>query len=103
MAKLDKKKKAKWLKALRSGKYVQGAGALKKIVYDDNEKVIGHEYCCLGVACQIRIARATCEAFVSSHFLPDDVQTELANMNDGTNGKERTSFKQIAKWIEKNL
>lgn|SRR5574343_435463 len=36
-----------WLKALRSGKYKQGEGYLKKETSD------GPEHCCLGVACEL--------------------------------------------------
>lgn len=35
--------KERWLTALRSGKYKQGAGALR----------VGDKYCCLGVLCQL--------------------------------------------------
>lgn len=45
---MDKKIKAKWIKALRSGKYAQGNGWLKDL--DDF-------YCCLGVLCQIQGAK----------------------------------------------
>lgn len=35
--------KEDWIKALRSGKYKQGTGCLRK----------GNEYCCLGVLCEV--------------------------------------------------
>lgn len=41
---MDKALKAKWLEALRSGKYKQGRGKLRSV--DD-------EFCCLGVLCDI--------------------------------------------------
>jgi hypothetical protein len=40
---MNKKWKEKWIAALRSGKYKQGHGALKK----------NNNYCCLGVLCDI--------------------------------------------------
>ncbi len=40
--------KTKWIKALASGKYKKGEGALKKI-NDDGKR----EYCCLGVLCDM--------------------------------------------------
>lgn len=43
--KLPKAFKTKWLKALRSGKYKQGANLL----YDKQDNT----YCCLGVACKV--------------------------------------------------
>jgi len=39
----------KWVKALRSGEYLQGTGSLCK----KDEISGGCEYCCLGVACDI--------------------------------------------------
>jgi hypothetical protein len=42
-SKVNKEYKEKWVEALRSGKYKQGKGCLKK----------GDEYCCLGVLCDI--------------------------------------------------
>ena len=44
---MDKKLKAKWIKALKSGKYKKGDGALKKKVERR------YTYCCLGVLCDI--------------------------------------------------
>ena len=40
---MDKKIKAKWVKALRSGKYKQGTGVLFN----------GEKHCCLGVLCVV--------------------------------------------------
>lgn len=40
---MDSTLKAKWLEALRSGKYKQGNGYLRK----------GDEYCCLGVLAEV--------------------------------------------------
>jgi hypothetical protein len=44
---LDKKFKKKWIKALRSGDYVQGTGKLCTV------KPSGAKYCCLGVAAEL--------------------------------------------------
>ncbi len=45
MVKITKKRIQKWVKALRSGKYKQGRGALQS----------KKGYCCLGVLCKITI------------------------------------------------
>jgi hypothetical protein len=45
---MDEKLKAKWVKALRSGKYKQAHDTLKG---ETNDRDIG--YCCLGVLCEI--------------------------------------------------
>lgn len=41
--KFTKELKENWLSALKSGKYIQGAGQLRK----------GNSFCCLGVLCDI--------------------------------------------------
>lgn len=120
--------KAKWLDALRSGKYAQTNGALKK----------GDSYCCLGVLCDVYaktrrngshfekdvnagwlfgrgerekfVTRDGCEshlylpepvakwAGIPPHTTTDSEQDDLANMND-----EGKSFEEIADYIEKHL
>jgi hypothetical protein len=49
---MDAAFKAQWIEALRSGNYVQGEGRLRM----DAEPDLGvaHQYCCLGVACDLR-------------------------------------------------
>lgn len=109
---MDKYFKKRWLKALRSGKYKQGMGSLKR---DDR-------YCCLGVfaedcgilvpvqapyarfgAIALRYGKASsttslptavCEAI----GLSAEAQGHLIEMNDYGH-----SFKQIADWIEEHL
>lgn len=44
---MTKKLGKKWLEALRSGKYKQGVGALRR------ETLEGEKFCCLGVLCDI--------------------------------------------------
>lgn len=104
---MDANLKAKWIKALRSGKYKQKRGRLR-----------GNEgFCCLGVLCDLVGTHwerrgdgyaAELDGFMSIAILPDSVANEaglsarhagtLADMNDG--GKR---FTTIAKWIEENL
>lgn len=99
--KLDPKKKKLWVKALRSGKYKQARERLCVTGYMGNKC-----FCCLGVACEIGIARARRsplehirEAHISLSFIPDDIEQKLIGMND----EKRFSFKRIATWIEKHL
>lgn len=101
--------KKKWLEALRSGKYKQGAGYLRR--RDES-------YCCLGVLCDI----VEPENWEENHLMNDTAwfhagQTEqmnpavrreceitfnqawtLMSMNDRGN-----TFNNIANWIETNL
>lgn len=104
--------KAKWLEALRSGKYKQGKGALRSAQ---------NEFCCLGVLCDIvasdrwrtyAIIPAFTDLKNKTYYgaPPSDLYPEynvevdaphagtLISMND--NGK---SFKEIAEYIEENL
>ena len=124
--KIDPKLKTKWLKALRSGKFVQGQGALRN----------SNGHCCLGVLCELqgRLAKVDDDGEVISKakvatidyditnsdvkapklrggqlihpescwVLPTWVdrkaQSRLAEMNDA--GR---SFDNIADWIKENL
>ena len=121
---MNKKIKKKWVKALRSGEYVQGRQYLcvPKGEYD--------EFCCLGVLCDLiardkdskspswrrkRVFRymaddlivlafgykhdTPTEAFRRKVGLDKDEQDELIEMNDNQN----RSFKEIADYIEVNL
>lgn len=106
--------KAKWLEALRSGRYKQGYQQLKD--HDGN-------YCCLGVLCDIH-AKETHNAFTGKDYLRDrfalpeivykwaglsgplgaiptpiNDHNSLADMND----KFKMTFHEIADIIEKQL
>jgi hypothetical protein len=114
--------KAKWLEALRSGKYTQGRGRLKT---NDNE------YCCLGVLCDVS-GKGFWDVFVErgqpgytvqgqrltmtasavideglpitqilkdGRTYPDSAETALVDMND----REGKSFEEIAKFVEEYL
>lgn len=107
---LPKKFKAKWLEALRSGKFKQG----NSMLYDEQS----NSYCCLGVSCKIVHPKIDInqEEWILSHLFVDikskvpkilrsednEVVQKLSNMNDGFK-ESKKSFKQIARWIEKNL
>jgi hypothetical protein len=102
--KLPKLAKAKWIKALRSGKYKQGEHKLKYTIKNEHGKN-ENRYCCLGVACELGIAKKRAhhkgqlkEQYVSTDFLPYGAQLILARMNDSG-----LTFKKIAAWIQKKL
>ena len=97
--KLPKKVKAKWVKALRSGKYLQAVSTLRgKIVGGRNDGKTG--YCCLGVAREIGLTKKRSgQEFVVHTFLPDEIQGDLSSFND----VGEKSFKWIANYIEENL
>lgn len=100
MKKMNPKLKAKWVKALRSGKYQQGNGYL----------YTGSGYCCLGVLCSVMGTPK--EKLLEKYFpgnakvktgLGGNVHGKLAKMNDGSDQMHRHSFKEIAGWVEANL
>ncbi len=115
--------KQKLVEALRSGKYRQAAGALKKRVWvhDIGEQQAG--YCCLGVLCdvmgctwqELQHGTTHCslpfiddkdvsfneylsDSMLEKVGLTDEQQKELARLND-----EGRSFNDIAEHIERNL
>lgn len=106
MNKMDPEWKAKWLEALRSGRYEQGQGYLK------NKK---NKFCCLGVLCDLvdptkwAYTYSAMSYEESRTWLPYSikdmtrlvqmlVEDQLASMND-----QGISFKEIANYIEENL
>jgi hypothetical protein len=108
---MNQEVKAKWIQALRSGKYKQGQAYLRK---DDS-------YCCLGVLCDLNESRQWTPINhpvkkIYSPFpdedhevLPKNIsewanltgfdQEELIELNDTDN----YTFEQIADYIEENL
>lgn len=114
MEKLPKEFKEKWVAALRSGKYKQGAGKL----FSD----ASNTYCCLGVACIVAgVPRRDIQSLptiplgekwgnVPSLLKGTKTAADLAVLNDGMRGLDREeiiepprSFDEIANYIEDNL
>jgi hypothetical protein len=109
---MDAQLKAKWVEALRSGKYRQTTGNLR-----EERTTRRYGYCCLGVLCHVAgskwrhgvpvlgetIMEAQGEAYLSYDALKltglDDTQQRvLADKND-----EGSSFAEIADYIESSL
>ena len=97
----NKKLKAKWVAALRSGKYKQGYYALKSLTKEGNIY-----YCPLGVLEEISDGKVgrhhlpTCyNTYLNTNVVPIDEQVMVARMNDGS----KIGFRQIADIIEKEL
>jgi hypothetical protein len=103
---MNKRIKRLWIKALRSKKYTQGTGQLKR-------GRIEPEHCCLGVLCEL----AKAEGVISSYrgtdgYLPLKVGewAGLAALNPRIGKRTATSlndtgksFTEIAERIEKHL
>lgn len=102
---MNQEVKARWIEALRSGKYEQGTQQLRS----------GDNFCCLGVLCDIseqgqwrKLGLGVGQCYMNGvTYLPTPVgrwaeldshqERQLSNMND--NG---LSFNCIAKHIEEN-
>ncbi len=104
---MNKKLKAAWVKALRSGKYRQVRGML-------HHKGHGNSYCCLGVLCDVaekttkfkadrdeygRIVGGLLDDQPSRFGLRRYQRDKLVELND----KAKLSFKEIADHIQKNI
>lgn len=102
---MNKKYKASWVAALRSGKFKQGTVYLESA---------GGQFCCLGVLCNVAgvprkgdstgvsyggLSCALNNSLGEEFGLSDDVQNKLINMNDA----DRLPFSHIADYIEENL
>lgn len=113
---MDDKLKKKWIDALRSGKYKQTTGALRR--QSDNE--VG--YCCLGVLCEVAGLERIGNYYSSRHFRMEgsitdtslqrewgldkkvvhlgenaELQDKLVALNDDS----EKSFEQIANYLER--
>lgn len=103
---MDETIKAKWVAALRSGKYKQGFGFLN---YRD-------KYCCLGVLCDVidsskwllgvnglqsynSQTQKLTDEMLKTVGLDVKTQRTLITLND----REQRSFDSIANYIERNL
>ena len=116
---LPKKFKEEWIKALKSGNYVQGAGSLR----EDRD---GTTYCCLGVACEVAgvpqeyitgewIAEIEAHVDYSYETVPlvlhgesdgNELVEALSCMNDthtADTTEHKFSFEDIADWIDDNI
>jgi hypothetical protein len=126
--KMNKRIKAEWIVELRSGKYVQGTGQLRKVELDSFGKPHS-EFCCLGVLCNMyakahpRLAAKekdpmsfmgedcfpplkvykwagfkTINQHDQNHILVGDTNDSLAEVNDGG-----ASFNEIADILVKHF
>jgi len=94
---MDQEIKAKWVVALRGGKYQQARYQLRH----DNR------YCCLGVLCDVQGLSQSNPLWQEAYPLPNlrgdmsfQDMMKLSYMNDHHDSK---SFSEIADWIEENL
>lgn len=107
--KLPKAFKTKWIKALKSDKYLKGSGTLCR---DNSNADQGFTWCCLGVAADIcgmknlgnfdfiQIGKKMKGISKVPKILKGTAGTAetLANIND-----KSTSFNPVIEYIEKNL
>lgn len=103
--------KAKWVEALRSGKYKQGRGTLRRK---------NGTFCCLGVLCDVESPDGwMAEPLIGNYiervdgcgpgYLPVRIAEAAALMTKDQeylvvlNDSDRASFSEIANYIEANL
>lgn len=96
--------KAKWIEALRSGKYKQGRWALRTKADD---------FCCLGVLCDVSGVgeweeNGLCYSYDGAwKFLPPSLRNQLTREAKETlmemNDYSGMSFPDIADWIGTNI
>lgn len=118
---MDPTVKAKWLEALRSGKYPQTRGKLRRTEPGINEQNLG--YCCLGVLCDILpehgkfdgstfmidIDAANPEPLAYSSEPPTSLLRAIQLQDKSVrhcirmNDDNHDSFADIADWIERTL
>lgn len=110
---MDQEVKARWVEALRSGKYKQGQGSL----HNDED-----EFCCLGVLCEIQNVPSKrfdeySEAYeytfseletkyVSETQIPDgycEISPETMKALIQLNDDDEETFYEIADYIEETL
>jgi hypothetical protein len=103
---LNPEYKALWVAELRSGKYAQGNGRLRRLLVADR-----FEYCCLGVLCDIINPNGWTDLGFNNepYSLTKEVREltgltekqafDLAILND----HHRYTFGQIATYIEEKL
>lgn len=119
---MNKEIKAKWLAALRSGKYRQGHGFLKI----NGENGAQDRFCCLGVLCELAVEAGVTsrlsENYETNYGIPGDTNTAVlpAHVQEwagidraGSYGEESscltgdndggTPFSEIADIIEANF
>lgn len=121
---MDKRLKKLWVADLRSGRFVQATGSLRKTQGHGKRRAERNGYCCLGVlSCRLarnKAVKATgwkwkgalwqhSDGRWRNGLLPEDVravcklsleqETELTRMNDGAGA----SFSKIANYLETNL
>ena len=120
---LPKKFKEAWIKALKSGNYVQGAGSLMDNTDNPSSTPT---YCCLGVACSVA---GVPEEYITGEWIKTDYSFEmdrysevpeilhgesdgnelveaLSCMNDthtADTTEHKFSFEDIADWIDDNI
>ena len=95
--------KAKWVAALRSGKYQQGRDVLRN----------GDKFCCLGVACDLIDPDAwestsTYNIFGWQGLTAETVDLPFVGISDAEtlsamNDQPQSSFKEIADYIEAHV
>ena len=111
--------KARYLEALRSGKYKQGDLSLRKVLFAPNGEVTSNCYCVLGVACDLVDPNGWAPygsrsvgrfAHLGHSAVPSDYVRKVMGVTEGEfktltrlNDERKWTFDEIALYIEENL
>lgn len=110
---MDADLKARWVAALRSGKYKQTTDGYLAIGSEDDDGTFA--YCCLGVLCEILAPGGNWNELRDEQSevlsipacdrlgIPRTLMRELTARNDGEGGYDSHPFDEIADVIEERL
>lgn len=94
---MDKKMKARWVKALRSGKYRQACGVLRTSPNPEGQR----KFCCLAVLCEV--GNRPDIDFTSYVNVAFDLSDEDSGILVSANDNYEWDFEDIATYIEEML
>lgn len=97
------KQKAAWIKALKSGKYSQTWGRLKRVVAWRYPGA-GPGHCCLGVLAEVIAPQDFTDDGIfrgEFNYLPEKILPKITQLMLSTLNDRGDSFEDIAKFIQK--
>jgi hypothetical protein len=94
-----------WVKALKSGKYIQATGSLSKIETTDPEDktITVTSFCCLGVACDLfnrsLISKGYPSMWKENYSTEDDGSKRIPFLDYDGSVQESVLPKEVARWL----
>jgi hypothetical protein len=94
-----------WIKALKSGKYIQATGSLSKIETTDPEDktITVTSFCCLGVACDLfnrsLMSKGYPNMWKENYSAEDDGSKRIPFLDNENNCQESILPREVARWL----